>query len=264
MRIRPRWIASPWSSSAAPRGAHLATVLLALAFAGGLAAVPLPASAGTPVQLHVDVDSVGGACSDGHTLDQAGSPKTPLCTLARALVVAPGGSVVLLRRGALPKTIVRRGASRSDHVTVRPFPGEADQVSIAGLQLIDAGFVRFEEVRFTAGAQIGPRTHDVDVVGGRFDNASLVIKPGSTRVSVSENKFTVPQGYGVVLSDETKIDKGEIVDVRIEHNHFAAIGADAIQAKNFDRLLHRLQRDREHQAPQAGRPLGRDPNGLRQ
>lgn len=79
------------------------------------------ARADNPSPLYVDVTSKGGQCSDGLKVSEVSIVK-PLCTLAKAVQVAPDGATVLVRAGNYPKLTVDRAFG--DRVTVKVYPGE--------------------------------------------------------------------------------------------------------------------------------------------
>ena len=183
--------------------------------------------------LHVDGQSVGGRCNDSNSVAQAAAAATPWCSLNRALAAAPDGSRVLVHRGAYPQLVVAGGPKRKQPITVSPSPGDEGAVSIKGFDLKDVSFVRFEGVVLTTTARIGPNSDNVEIVGSLSQNSTVNIKPGSDNTLIERNRFQVPAGYGVVLSDETKGSTGEIKNTLIRWNNFEAVGADAVQAKNF-------------------------------
>ena len=121
----------------APRIARVAAVATAL-----LAASASHASAATE---HVDILSLGGACTDARTAVQAQSPATPWCTVGRALALAPAGSTVEVRRGTYPAASVT-GRHLTAGIGVVAFTGErpliktlsvsnSDRFSFTGLGL---------------------------------------------------------------------------------------------------------------------------------
>src|SRR5918992_1858775 len=103
-----------------------ASLVVSIAFAAegpdGATAPDLAASAVTV--LYVDRYSVGGRCSNARSAAQAASPRTPWCSLKRAVAAAPSGSTVLVRAGRYPELEVEDDRHRSTWVTLRRYPSE--------------------------------------------------------------------------------------------------------------------------------------------
>jgi hypothetical protein len=141
--------------------------------------------------LYVDVASVGGTCSDGHSVSDARSPDKPWCTLAHAARSAPGGSNVAVRRGSYPLLTVK-GVDHATVVTLGAYPGE--QVKLAGFGVEGSSGLRLRG--FDVASPSGP--------------SSVV---GSRRISVVESDFS---GQGLILRAvrDTTIARNRIHDLR--------------------------------------------------
>src|SRR5689334_10652267 len=101
--------------------AHLTRLLFALA--ATLLAASAAASSATAATVNVDVQSLGGRCSDSVTADVAQDPATPWCTVAKALNAAPDGTLVVVRDGTYDAASVT-GRHLVTGISVAAAPGE--------------------------------------------------------------------------------------------------------------------------------------------
>jgi hypothetical protein len=104
--------------------------------------------------LVVDIRSLGGHCSDARALSAVGIT-TPLCSLTRALALAPSGSAIRVRSGAYP-TLWLPYFSRRSRVTVEGFGNEHP-------------FVEGVEI----GTLHGPRSRHLTLQGLRIGNPGI-------------------------------------------------------------------------------------------
>jgi hypothetical protein len=129
------------------------------------------------------------ACS---TLVAAGSSGA---VVAAAILSARDGDTVCLAAGSYPYTTVL-GATHAGFVTVRPAPGAS--VSVAGMEVRNSSFLRFEGLRMSEG----------------FNMRDSVSYPGSHDYQFVNNTFEEPL-FGVVLYGGA----GPIKRVLIEGNY---------------------------------------------
>jgi Right handed beta helix region len=141
-----------------------ASLVVSNAFAAegpdGAIAPNLAASAVTV--LYVDRNSVGGRCSNARSAAQAASPRTPWCSLKRAVAAAPSGSTVLVRAGSYPELEVEDDRHRSTWVTLRRYPSE--HVRVAGISLNNTTNLRILGFRITRWVNLGDGTANVALV----------------------------------------------------------------------------------------------------
>jgi hypothetical protein len=115
------------------------------------------------------------------TLSAAGSE----AALAQAIVAAPDGTTICMRSGSYPPVRLR-GAAHRAYVTVRPAPGAS--VSIAGMEVKNSSFLRFEGLRMTAGFNMrdtsAGASHDYQFLGDTFENDvyGIVLYGGSAPI----------------------------------------------------------------------------------
>jgi Concanavalin A-like lectin/glucanases superfamily/Right handed beta helix region len=192
--------------------------------------------------LFVDGASVGGACSDGRTVEQAGSASSPWCSLDRAAAAAPRGSVVVVRAGSYGELDVE-GGSRSEMVMFRAAAGEA--VSIGGLELSSTSHLRFEG--FQLRGQVALQgSHHLQVVGNDISPEGVMVR-GSRDVLVEGNHIhdlrrdagcpsapSVGNGYAVWLNSSSGVRSARVT---IRGNRIANVPHDAFQVGSTDDLL---------------------------
>src|SRR5436190_8705069 len=110
-----------------------------------LAAVVSAAHAGAAPTLWVDRGSVGGPCSDARAVADV-TRTTPLCTIDRALALAPAGATVEVRSGSYPALTVT-GRNYASTVTVEAYGTETP--SVAGITLDHDSGLTFAGFRVT-------------------------------------------------------------------------------------------------------------------
>jgi hypothetical protein len=112
--------------------------------------------------MYVDRESRGGRCSDARTAARASSPRTPWCSLRRAVRAAPSGSTVLVRSGRYPRLEVENDLRRSSRVTLKRYRSE--WVRLAGLSLENTTHLRFRGFRITSWVRLKDGTRKVSLV----------------------------------------------------------------------------------------------------
>jgi hypothetical protein len=201
--------------------------------------------------LYVDGDHQ--RCDDGRSLEQAGSPGAPLCTIGRALKLAPSDARVRVAPGRYPELVVD-GGKRTGWVTV-----EAQRRGTVTLPRIEidsgASWLAFRGLNLT-GSAAGP-TFQVAEGGARHIELAdshvqaqrqdaIVLRSGTSDVMIARNLIhTAPIGSGVLfLSSSTlpgsppgSTEQPPVTNVTIRDNHFDGIGVDALRPTNFDHLL---------------------------
>lgn len=187
----------------------------------------------TPTGLFVDQAGLGGACSDARSLDQASSPSTPWCTLDRAVAAAPSGSQVWVRRGTYPFLNVS-SVAKASYVTLRAYPGDENQVQVAGVQTAGSSYLRFQGLCFTARVTLEAGSAHMQLVGGVLEQGSLV-QAGVQDVLFEDNDIASPTWDGVFFSSSST--EPAISDVTIRRNRFDNVGRVAVNARNFRNLL---------------------------
>jgi hypothetical protein len=241
----------------------LAPLALGAAAIGGYALGLAPASGGHSAQrkggardgrIVVDPAGVGGACRDDRFAAQASDPRTPLCSVHAAILVARPGNRIELRRGHHGALTVTGAPARPGWVTIAPYRSE--RVTVSRVLLSEgASWLRLEGLRISggirlAGAQDPARAvHHVAVVRSvlstRAEDAVL-IEWGSHDVLIARNRITSAYN-GVTLNSVSDAPGAPphppqdvlppIKRVIIRGNRLHAIGTDAIRPANFDDLL---------------------------
>lgn len=214
------------------------TVLLTLPVANGAGLLGSEQPGGA--NLFVDRNSLGGRCSDAHSAAQATDPMSPWCSLRKAVVNAPSGSVVIVRRGAYPALTVS-GQAWSANVTFRRYG--AEYVALAGVSTLDTEYLRFEDLRITGVVNIGRGSQHIEVADSQIvpngtttpSSFGVIIEDGTRDILVERNRITAPQGSGVHFSSGAH--EPTISNVTIRDNHFKNIGQDGIQVSNFVKVL---------------------------
>lgn len=185
--------------------------------------------------IYVDTASRGGACSDSRGAGAAAKPKTPLCSIERALQVAPAGGRIVVRGGSYPPLRVE-GFSRGATVSVQAVAGEG--VSVASVRIADADHLRLQGLKVTAGFSVVGTDHDIEIVGNEIGDqrSGLFIYGeggGSTNIAIIGNSIhdidypeansTGPaDGYGIQMI-------GRVSNVRIAGNTIRSVVEDYIQ-----------------------------------
>ena len=128
------------------------------------------------------------ACTDTIT------PDTPAVSLASSIVSAADGSTICLAAGSYPFIHVL-GATHKAYVTLRPAPGAT--ATVAGMEVQNSSFLRFEGLRMIAGFNMrdasAAASHDYQFIKNVFDEPL----------------------YGIVLYGDSR----PIQDVLIEGNY---------------------------------------------
>jgi hypothetical protein len=200
-----------------------------------VAVVLFAVQAGAATQIYVDAAGVGGPCSDARGAAEAASPTTPLCSVGRALQVAPAASQVVVRAGSYPQINVS-SFSRPDYVTVQAYPGE--RVAVAGVQLRDVDHLRVQGFTVTTRFDVTGSDHDVQVVGNDIGNqrSGLFVYGeggGSTNITISGNTIhdidypeadstASGEGYGIQMI-------GNVSNVAITGNTIRSVVEDYVQ-----------------------------------
>lgn len=175
--------------------------------------------------LVVDRNSLGGRCDDRRKPEHV-SARAPLCSLERALTLAPAAArtTVVVRQGTYPELeIVDRARSRQ--LTFRTAPRE--RPTLDGIMLERSSYVAFEGFRIT----------DVPY----FDQAWRIALSGN---DISPHGIKVEYGRELAFENnvihDLRMDRGEetgyglrIVqgwDILVRDNQFRRIPGDGIQA----------------------------------
>ena len=194
----------------------------------GLRSNQLPAHA-----LIVDGNSLGGRCDDAYSAEQALSPRTPWCSIPRALEAAPRGASVSIRGGAYPTLMARTPSARSAELVLQPYPQE--RAEIAGVILKSQQYLRFQGLHFTGSISIEAgvshvtfsdcditsetpaagvhveapvedfslvrcTVHDLRETGDGVSGRGFLADEGGTRIRLLENRFLRLGAVGVRIS----------------------------------------------------------------
>jgi hypothetical protein len=180
--------------------------------------------------VFVDVDGVGGRCSDARSAGQASSATTPWCTLGHALAAAPAGATVITRGGRYPSLDVS-GRRRREYLTIQEARGEA--VRLAGLRIGTSSYLRLRGITFDGPPDLLAGATHIHLQG-ITTSRGLAIRAGASYVAITGSNISNPCGYGIVLSAGPNTPT--IDNVAIVGNHLHRIGEDGIQAKRFRNL----------------------------
>jgi hypothetical protein len=227
------------------------------AAAAGLAAALLLAGCGHgrapsgPPGMVVHVDGDRTRCDDGRTAAQARSAQTPLCSIERAVRLAPAAATVVVAPGTYPALELDRG--HGDRLTIHSdgagavrlprvaVTSAASGVALAGLELTGSP----DGPTF----DVGRGAHDVALERSRVtatQNDAVVLNPGAERVTIAGDLIhTAHAGSGVAFASTStrpgsppgSPNQEPIRHVVIRANHFDGIAMDAIRPANFDHLL---------------------------
>ena len=181
--------------------------------------------------VYVDVGSLGGRCDDRRTLREAASPRTPVCSLAGALAIAPAGAVVRVLGGPYPDLQLREEAPLASGVavvgagTARPVIGRIEIAAADGLRLqrLDA-----------AAIVLGGGVRDAQVLDSVVAEG-IVLDEGASDVLIAANDITAPRSTGVFFSSSA--GKPAIERVTIRGNRIHDLGVAGISARNFRDVL---------------------------
>lgn len=194
--------------------------------------------------IHVARDS----CDDARTLAQARRPGAPLCSIERALALAPPGWRIVLAPGDYPAL---RTAARE--VTVAADP--AGSARLPRILVADGA----EDVAFEGLALTGPGRRPAFAVDGgarrvRLSDARIAVngrhaielRAGARQVTVEGSRIhTAGAGSGLVMDSQAPVHgaparvepEPPIRDVEVRGNRFAGIAVDAVRPANFDGLV---------------------------
>ena len=95
--------------------------------------------------LYVDIDSIGGSCSDTYTKAQ-NNISHPFCTIARTIAQETAGDTIYIRAGIYSEgelTLLTSGSSTSSKITWKNYPGEAPVIK-AMIRVNAKNYRRFE------------------------------------------------------------------------------------------------------------------------
>jgi hypothetical protein len=224
----------------------LASALLAFALALALSAKTSDSRA---EQGAVQVTADTTRCRDAATW--AAAQQAPLCSIAKAMQLAPSGGRILIGTGSYPA--LSFNAARSDWITIAAdgsgpvtlpsitLGGAASYLSFQGLTLAGvAGTSPFSLA--TGGHHI--QLLNSTVTGNGADGVHLL--PGTSDILVQGNRFSsTGGGYGVVFASESLIEGSPaggradppIARVTVRQNVFDHVDGDAIRPANFQDLL---------------------------
>lgn len=201
--------------------------LTCLTVVGGLLAAPTVATA----DLVVDQASLGGPCSDARTVEQV-SPLTPWCTLPRAVVAAPSGSLVTVRAATYPPLSVTGDRTRDSAVTFRA--AALEQVAVGRITLTNSSHLAFEAMALPAGVDARTNSDHVRFAGNAI-SAGVNVTAGSNNVAVEGNTIRNDSGNAINFSSTSAL--APISDVTIRGNRIVRAVADGMQLKNFRNVV---------------------------
>ena len=212
--------------------------VLALACAGcssGTPAAPKP-RVGTAVW----VDGGARSCSDLRSAAAARSPARPLCSIARAIAVAPAGWTVAVRAGRYP-ALTARGHARGKPVTVTGRGRVVvDSVRVPG----GAGNLRLDRLTIPGGVHFAEGgAHDVTISRSEISAAgdAISLNWGTHDVRIVRNHIRA-SASGIVFNSQShrpgapNADAPELAPISrvlIRGNHLDRIGTDALRPANF-------------------------------
>jgi hypothetical protein len=197
----------------------------------------------------VRVTSDTAQCRDASTW--AAAQQAPLCSIGRALQLAPSGARILVATGNYPALSV--SSSRSDYVSVVAdgsglvtlpsitVASGASYASFSGLTLAGAGGTSAFTVRTGA--------HHIQLLSSNITSAgadAVHLLPGTTDMLFQGNHLsTTGGGYGIVFAATSTIPGSPagghadppIARVTIRQNTFDAVDGDAVRPANFQDLL---------------------------
>ena len=205
--------------------ALLASLMLSVASAGG----PPP---GGP-QLHVG----GASSSDQRSLQEASSAQTPVCSIPRALDLAPAAGATILVHGGSYPSLKLDNYHRDAMVRVVADP--AGSATIDGIQISRTDHLRIEGFRVTSRFDVVQDAHDLEIVGNDIGNqrSGLYLygwtdPPGMIRDVLIEGNaihdidYTGQQGpaegYGIQMT-------GNVSNITIRANTIRSVAEDYIQ-----------------------------------
>ncbi len=145
-----------------------------------------------------------GGCGGGNGARSAAACTTTVdpgqgaAAIANAIVEASDGATICMRGGAYPPIRVV-GAAHGSYVTIRPAAGAT--ASVAGMEVIDSSFLRFEALRMTEG----------------FNMRDSAAHAGSHDYQFIENTFEKPT-YGIVLAGGARPIKRVLIEGNRMHD----------------------------------------------
>jgi hypothetical protein len=151
---------------------HTVRVVVTATNAGG----STPASS-VPTAL---VAASGGSCTTTVT------PSTGAAAIASDIVAAANGATICLAAGSYPAIDVV-GAAHTAYVTIRPAAGAT--AAVAGMEVADSSFLRFEGLHMTEGFNMRDAStsasHDYQFIENTFENDAygIVLYGGSAPIS---------------------------------------------------------------------------------
>jgi hypothetical protein len=165
---------------------------------------------GHAIKVIVTASNPGGSASQASAPTALVAARPPSCTttlaagtsatvIADTIASAADGSTICLANGSYPSIHVI-DAAHSSYVTIRPAP-EAT-ATIAGMEVRDSSFLRFQELTMTEG----------------FNMRDTASYPGSHDYQFIENRFEEPL-YGIVLYGGS----GPVRKVLIEGNYMHGV-----------------------------------------
>jgi hypothetical protein len=240
MSLLPRRQPARWSLAA------IVCALMTAALAGGLTSKVSEsrADAGT-----VRVTSDTAQCRDASTW--AAAQQAPLCSIGRALQLAPSGGRVLVAAGSYPA--VSFSSSRSDYVSVAA--DGSGQVTVPSITLgSGASYVSFSGLMLagssgTTAFTVQTGAHHIQLLSSNVTSVgadAVHLLPGTSDMLFQGNHVaTTGGGYGIVFAATSTIPGSPagghadppIARVTIRQNTFDGIDGDAVRPANFQDLL---------------------------
>jgi len=230
------------------------TIAALLLVGAGGAALSTPDSSPT---LFVDEASVGGQCSDSRSARAAATPKRPLCSIQRALILARRGWRVIVREGSYPPLAVSSVQGDDGYLTIEGFADE--RVSIPAVKLEpEVSHLRLR--RLVVGPGVADTIFAIHVVEGGAHHlaiedsvietegaAAIGLRWGTREVLIEGNVIRPANGGNGINFTSTSCAPGSpacdprapISDVTIRGNEIdlQGSGTDAIRPANFRRLV---------------------------
>lgn len=225
-----------------------ATLALGTLAGPGLAS----AHAATPATVYVGAQPASGTtCSDARAATQAAAPTTPVCSVSRALAIAPAGGEVVLAGGSYP-ALSAPATARSAPVTVTAAPGQ--RATVANINVPNgAGNLVFQNLNVTGAGSgpavfIGDGAHDIKVLNSVITNSgdAILVRAGASNLLFEGNDISnAGSGNGMAFASTSTLpgsppgqtNMAPISNVVIRNNKFHDIGTDGIMAANFVNLV---------------------------
>jgi hypothetical protein len=186
-----------------------------------------------PRTFWVDRNSRGGRCSDRRSAARAASPRTPWCSIRRAVAAAPSGSTVLVRGGSYPELVVENDRRRSRHVTLKRY--RSAWVRLDGISMTNSTFLRFHGFRITDWVNFNDGTRRVELFRNDISPHGVRMKAVSG-ITIARNRIhdlarSSADKCGCAVWGQSWGDHG-VRNVRIRGNVIRNIASDGVHFGN--------------------------------